>query len=234
MSKIVIPPLVKDRTNEERGHLKILRFAGMDVRPNGLRNAKWLCKCRACGRELIITSMVMTRRSHCGCIGKEKSRAKCRTHGQAKTRPYKLWRYMIDRCHNPKTSTYKYYGARGISVCQRWRGPGGYINFVADMGKRPEGGNLSLDRIDNDGDYEPSNCRWATRTQQMRNSRNARILEFRGERHCYAEWEEITGIRWPVIRGRIRNGWTPEEALTLPVGQSAWLHRASIKSSVPQ
>lgn len=85
---------------------------------------------------------------------------------------YRSWREMLKRCRNPNAIQWKYYGGRGVTVCERWQGPNGFANFLADMGKRPEG--LSLDRIDNDGNYEPTNCRWADRSTQMRNRRSFR------------------------------------------------------------
>jgi len=108
---------------------------------------------------------------------------------------------------------YENYGGRGIKVCERWKS---FDNFVADMGIRPDG--YSIDRINNDGDYEPSNCRWATTAQQLNNRRNNRVLELNGERKTIAEWSEQLGVRWDTIRCRVdRYGWTIEKALTTPV-----------------
>jgi excisionase family DNA binding protein len=97
------------------------------------------------------------------------------SHGHAtkerRTPTYQSWRAMRERCRNPGNGSYHCYGARGITVCGRWQGAYGFDNFLADMGERPEG--LTLDRIDNDGNYEPTNCRWATRSEQRRNQRGA-------------------------------------------------------------
>jgi len=119
---------------------------------------------------------------------------------------------MIERCYNAKTKAYKHYGARGITVCERWFA---FENFLADMGPRPRPTD-SLDRINNAGNYEPSNCRWAKRVQQMRNTRVNHLLEFNGERRTIAEWSEKLGMPYTTIHERIRRyGWTTEQALTL-------------------
>jgi hypothetical protein len=119
---------------------------------------------------------------------------------------------MLSRCDLPTTPGYKYYGGRGIKVCDRWRR---YENFLSDMGARPP--DTSLDRIDNDGNYEPSNCRWATRKQQRRNNRANHAITFNGETLTLAEWAEKAGMPRQRLRTRIvRDGWAIEKAITTP------------------
>jgi hypothetical protein len=127
----------------------------------------WLCRCE-CGveREVWDFSLVRGQSLSCGCLHKKLLVRRLTTHAMTHSREYRIWRSMKQRCHNPKCSSYKYYGARGIKVCERWRNS--FVDFYADMG--PSNG-LEIDRINNDGNYEPSNCRWATREQQMRNKR---------------------------------------------------------------
>lgn len=127
----------------------------------------WLCQC-ACGTVKIVNENALIRgaSTSCGCLTREITSRRMTTHGEShKTRLYRCWKLMRRRCNNPNSIEYPHYGARGIAVCQRW---GRYENFRADMGEHP-GDGYSLDRIDNDGGYEPGNCRWATRTQQMEN-----------------------------------------------------------------
>jgi hypothetical protein len=122
------------------------------------------------------------------------------------------WNQMHSRCSNPKSVEFHNYGARGIKVCDRWQD---FRTFAADMGERPNG--YTLDRIDNDGPYSPDNCRWATLSQQMRNSRQAHYLEHDGKRMTVIEWATLLNIRHESIRTRLRLGWSVERALTEPV-----------------
>lgn len=133
-----------------------------------------------------------------------------KTHGMRKHQLYKTWAEMRYRCENPKKHNYKHYGARGIRVCERWHD---FPNFVNDMGHRPVG--ATLDRINLNGDYQPSNCRWATKSQQRRNMRTNRILEFGGRRKTLAEWSELTGLKVATIWARLdMYGWSIEKTLT--------------------
>lgn len=125
-----------------------------------------------------------------------------------------IWQGMIRRCHNPDHSEFRNYGGRGIRVCKRWRKS--FKKFLKDMGRRP--GNKEIDRIDNDGDYRPENCRWATRSEQCRNKRGNRIIEFEGESKCLAEWAEVVGIRMATLWRRLNQGWSFEKAISIPVG----------------
>lgn len=124
---------------------------------------------------------------------------------------------MIRRCENPKTFGFARYGGRGIRVCERWRNS--FTAFLADMGERPSASH-SLDRINTNGNYEPENCRWATRLQQNRNSRNNTLIEWNGETLCIAEWAERTGISKFVLSMRLLRGWSIERTLTFPVSRS--------------
>jgi hypothetical protein len=124
---------------------------------------------------------------------------------------------MINRCENKETKGYSDYGGRGIKVCKRWRED--FWAFVEDMGDRPEG--TSLDRIDNEGDYEPENCRWADSGTQRRNrSKDTTVLEFMGKRMCLTDWAKELGISRSLLSGRINKlGWSVERALTTPVDE---------------
>jgi hypothetical protein len=134
-------------------------------------NSYWNCRC-VCGVERRV-SLPNLRSGHvrsCGCLSRESRATRSTIHGHARvgarTREYSSWHSMVSRCTNPNIEPYAKYGARGIKVCARWLD---FVNFLADMGERPP--NTSLDRIDNDGNYEPGNCRWATASEQMKNRR---------------------------------------------------------------
>lgn len=125
---------------------------------------------------------------------------------------YDTWAEMLQRCGNPKKQNYARYGGRGITVCERWRS---FEAFEADMSPRPLGG--TLDRVDNDGDYSPENCRWATMREQSRNKRTNRVLTLDGRSQTVADWAEEVGIPSSIIRQRIdRSGWSVRDALTRP------------------
>jgi hypothetical protein len=127
-----------------------------------------------------------------------------RTHGMNNTRTYSLWEAMLSRTRYGHAN----YAGRGITVCDSWLK---FENFYGDMGEAPEG--LSLDRIDNNGNYEPSNCRWATRSQQNNNRRNNVIIEWNGKRQTRAQWERELNMKPTTLRTRLRNGWSMERAM---------------------
>ena len=127
-------------------------------------------------------------------------------------RVHNTWLSMIQRCTNPKNTAYRNYGARGITVCARWRNS--FEAFLADMGDRPEG--KTLDRINNDGNYEPGNCRWATKKQQCRNSRKNRVVTVGTQTGCLSELAELFGQPQNRARKRLNAGWTPEQAFKAP------------------
>lgn len=126
-------------------------------------------------------------------------------------RTYYVWRDMCSRCTNPKSRHFSRYGGRGIRVYERWNT---FANFLADMGEAPPG--LSIDRIDNNGNYELGNCRWATNAEQSRNTCMTRNITFNGETLCARAWEERLGLSVGGLWHRLKNGWNLERALTTP------------------
>ena len=127
---------------------------------------------------------------------------------------YQVWCDMKSRCYNRNHQNFPRYGARGITVCARWRGS--FENFLADMGRRPSSKH-SLEREKNHDNYQSDNCIWATRKQQQRNMRTNRILTFRGRSQSVAAWAEETGIVAHSLGSRLRNGWSVRRALTTPI-----------------
>jgi hypothetical protein len=126
---------------------------------------------------------------------------------------YKVWAGILRRCDNPNEKNWERYGGRGIKVCDRWRD---YINFKADMGATYARG-LSIERNDNDGHYEPGNCRWATRKEQARNRRSSFLVDFAGSRRPLIEWTEYFRLSFSTVYQRIKVlGWPVDEALFLP------------------
>ncbi len=125
---------------------------------------------------------------------------------------YYVWKTMRQRCKNPNHEKYESYGGRGIRVCERWES---YANFIEDMGRRP-GSGYSLDRVDNDGDYEPGNVRWATQAEQLRNWRRGIMIEHNGLRLCAKDWAKNAAVSYQAFTNRIKAGWDVESALVTP------------------
>lgn len=132
---------------------------------------------------------------------------------RVRSRTYRTWESMRHRCQNPNHSGYYKYGALGIKVCDRWQV---FANFLADMGERPEG--MTLDRIDVCGNYEPSNCRWATAQTQAINRRSTRFITHAGKTKSMLEWASIMGVPYKTLAYRLSSGWVFEDAISLPVG----------------
>lgn len=179
-------------------------------------NSRWLCACD-CGKES--TPLGQSLRSgataSCGCLALETPPAS-KTHGASGTREYKAWHAMIQRCTNPKHHKWHRYGARGITVCERWLS---YENFLADMGPRPKG--MTVDRYpDNDGNYEPTNCRWATPLQQASNRSTNQFVDVAGETLTASEASRRLGPNRSTVSRRIRDGWSPSAAASTPLNNS--------------
>lgn len=132
-------------------------------------------------------------------------------HGMHRTKIYGIWGSMVSRCHNPARTFYKYYGARGIFVCDKWRS---FEGFFADMGLPPDG--MTLERVDNEKGYSPDNCIWATRKAQSRNRRGIRFVVADGVSRSVAEWSEITGLSISTICARLKKGWDESQAIKTP------------------
>ena len=171
-----IPNKVKNRIGQRFGRLLVIGYSHVTKE----RSAAWECKCE-CG-QIIVVRVQHLRSGHtqsCGCYNRERVRKALFKHGNAvrsqpKTPEYNSWYGMKSRCYEKNAKGYKNWGGRGISVCDRWRNS--FPNFLADMGRKPSP-DLSIDRIDNDGNYEPGNCRWATRSQQQRNKSTPSMTE---------------------------------------------------------
>jgi hypothetical protein len=156
------------------GRLVVIAAAAPAFKSNGRPRRRYVCRCQ-CGVEKVITGELLRsgNTQSCGCFRKEEMKRLHTKHGDTTCRgpqppEYLCWSHIIQRCENQQAKDFKYYGGRGIKVCQRWRDS--YAAFLEDMGRKP-GPTYSIDRIDNDGDYEPGNCRWTTQSEQVRNRR---------------------------------------------------------------
>lgn len=192
--------------------VKGLRFVRLEViDPTPIkknRNHYCLCQCD-CGTKKIININEMRRGKvkSCGCLG---AIGGAKTHGKTKTRIYRIWISMKSRCNSPKSGGYEYYGARGIKIHKKWET---FEGFYEDMGDPPSPLH-SLDRINNNGDYELSNCRWATPKQQSRNKRTSRLIEWEGQKLTLADWSERYNLNDSTVLCRLKRGWTLDQAFT--------------------
>lgn len=183
-------------------------------------NTWWRCECD-CGKVTVVRTISLragdTR--SCGCLSDEVRRSTaskaCRiTHGQTKTREYRIWQGMLQRCTNPNCEEYPIYGGRGIIVCPAWSES--FEAFISHMGLRPSPRH-SIERLDTNGNYEPGNCRWATPKEQSNNRRDTHYVVFKGERMPIALLADRHSIRQETLRGRLRRGWSLEDAVLEPV-----------------
>lgn len=179
----------------------------------------WKMRCK-CGNIFIAQPSCCN--GLCKKCAYEKSAKERTIHGESPSsgkkasRIYRIWLGMKDRCNNKNDHAYYCYGGRGISVCKEW--DESYLSFKNWSMSNGYKGNLSIDRIDCDGNYCPENCRWANNKQQSRNRRNSHMLTYNGETKTISEWSEITGIKYHTLKQRINKyGFTVEEALTIPV-----------------
>lgn len=203
-----------DRTGKRFGRLVVVRFAGFKCWPSGSRATMWECICD-CGKIHITQHLVGNRvAKSCGCLRLDNGKRLFKHGFWNKTHPsyraYRSWRSMMERCQNARGPNYKRYGGRGITVCDRWRD---FRNFWEDMGPTWRLG-LTIERIDNNGNYEPSNCTWIPNSKQAGNRTTSRWLTFCGKTQTIAEWARTLGVTWGRIHYRIDTlGWTAERAL---------------------
>ncbi len=199
-----ILPLPKPGTQFGR-----LTATGVIKKADGLNRhtfAECYCSCGAAPRFYRLDSLLNATTKSCGCFNRDRPRG---THGKTRTPEYVAWQGIKTRCLNPQSKFYGYYGARGIKICQEWASS--FEAFFSYVGPRPTPKH-TIDRYpnNNNGNYEPGNVRWATRTEQARNTRATRMLEINGETLCITEWAERTGIQENTIRSRLRAGVAPQ------------------------
>lgn len=201
-------------TGQRYGRLTVLYYAGNSAgkRPRRM----WRCLCD-CGKEkdIGIDGLQNGHTNSCGCVYREHAAKMGKqniTHGMTNSREYSGWKLMLSRCYNKKDISYANYGGRGIKVCEKWRLS--FKDFFADTGIKPK--NYTLERINNDGDYEPDNWKWATPKTQNRNRRSNVNITYGGETRTIEEWSEITGTKSSTLRQRLHLGWSVHDALYLP------------------
>lgn len=201
----------KNLIGQRVGRLLVISFAGNFGKT---QRSKWMCRCD-CGNEKAVTSkhLVSGRTVSCGCWKTESTLARFTRHGHspmgASSGTYGSWQGMKDRCYNSKNKCYPRYGGRGIRVCDYWLAD--FKNFLSEMGEKPEG--LTLDRINVNGHYEKSNCKWSTPKEQCRNKRRTIFVEFNGSALPLIAAAESVGVRYQTALQRFKRGWPIERVL---------------------
>ncbi len=202
-----------DLPNKIFGRLRVKDKAG---RVNN--NMTWNCVC-ICGREKIVATLRLTSGNvrSCGCLKLETQRTNSLTHGLSASNEYYAWSAMKKRCQKPTCKKYPYYGGRGIRLCKRWQK---FAGFLADMGRRPSDAH-TIERIDNDGNYEPSNCRWATMLEQQQNKKNTIFVSYGGMNMSFSNaWRTSNScVSQSTARARLARGWNIDDAFTREIGK---------------
>jgi hypothetical protein len=202
-----------DLTGQRFGRLTVIEYAGKDKH----RNILWLCKCD-CGTETIVFSGNLKRGNtfSCGCYQRERTKDAHTTHNLTHTNPrlYEIWSDMKKRCFKPNTTGYIHWGGRGISVCHEWLEYKSFYDWAISNGYKDF---LTIERVDNDGNYEPDNCKWITKGEQSRNTTRNHKVTFNKETMTLSEWSRKMGMSASTLRFRLIHGWSVEKALTTPV-----------------
>ena len=168
----------------------------------------WECLCE-CGRLKVINGYLLRKGKtrSCGCL--RLGTIRYYKHGMSKTKEYRAWASMKNRCSNQKHKDYKNYGGRGLRVCDKW--VNSFESFIKDMGMRPPG-RYTIERIDNNKGYSPGNCKWATFKEQLNNTRRNKLISLEGKTKTLSAWCKDLELNYNTIRSRLRMGWSPEKA----------------------
>ena len=203
-----------DLTGERFGRLLVIERCGSDKS----KNALWRCICD-CGNETVKSGIYLRNGDtrSCGCLHKETVSKRMSTHRLSRTRLYRVWSGIKNRCYNPNTDNYKYYGEVGIGMCDEWRNNfEAFLEWSISNGydENAKAQECTIDRIDTSKGYSPDNCRWANHTIQCNNQTSNKLLTFNGETHTIAEWARKQGINYSTLRARINRGVPVETALS--------------------
>lgn len=204
---------VVDLTGQRFGRYAVLKRVQNDKH----NNAVWLCRCD-CGKEKEVVGSALRKgvTLSCGCLHRDEMKKRQTTHGMSRARIRGIWNHMIQRCMNPNDQAYGYYGGRGILVCEEWRND--FTSFCDWSMRNGYAEDLTLDRVDTNGNYCPENCRWVSRLEQQNNTRRVHVCEINGEHKSIAEWCRIYNVPHERVRRRVVDeGWNILDALTTPV-----------------
>lgn len=201
--------IIKDMVGMVFGRLTVVNMESRNYRGRAI----WNCIC-TCGNtaEVLGDYLRSGDTKSCGCFKSDNAKSLYTKHGKEPKSEYRIWYHLRSRCNNVSDAAYKNYGGRGIKVCDRWQGDNGFVYFLADMGKKPSPKH-SIDRVNNGGNYEPGNCRWATMKEQQNNRTNNRIIEYNGFKGTVSQAADNFNIKYNILRLRIGRGWEIERAI---------------------
>lgn len=207
-----------DLTGQRFGRLYVIKKVEPYVDKRGYTQCRWLCKCD-CGKETVMrtTELKSGHSRSCGCLNRERLLASHTKHGLGKTRIYHIYLGMLDRCFDKNSRPYKYYGGKGITVCDEWIGTEGAIRFKEWAIANGYSETLTLDRIDVNGNYEPANCRWVTNQVQQNNRTDNRYVTIDGEVKTAKQWADSVGMNYTTLLARLKHGWDEKDAVFTPV-----------------
>lgn len=201
-----------DLTGFKFGRLTVIRKNGVERRGKSSHSI-WLCLCD-CGMEksVVRDKLISGDTISCGCYKRESAKKRFKKHGMAGTRIWKIWVGMRSRCNRESDKSYPDYGGRGISVCEEWSKFEPFAKWALLNGYANE---LTIERIDVNGDYCPKNCKWATKSEQSNNKRNNRMINYEGKKQSLADWSRELNIPYRTLLSRINMyGWSVERAFT--------------------
>ena len=209
-----------DLTGQRFGRLTVLRRGENKVEPSGNVVTMWECVCDCNPERTFLVNSKNLRTGHtrsCGCYKSSVISNAKKKHGKSHDRVYIIWKGIKNRCFNRNEPKYPNYGGRGISVCSEWLGENGAKNFIEWSMANGYRDDLTINRIDNDGDYCPGNCSWATYSEQANNTRYNRVITYKSETHTLSEWCNMLNIPYKTIWRRLENGWDVSDAFELPI-----------------
>lgn len=214
-----MPPLI-NLIGQKFGRLIVLEQI------KGSKYTSWECRC-SCGNTLPITTNSLRTKGtqSCGCLRKETTSKRKTTHGMTGSPEYRTWQHMKERCYKPSTKGFKNYGGRGITVCDEWRDS--FLAFYKHIGPKPHK-EYTIDRIRNNGNYEPGNVQWADRKTQANNSRRNCCITIDGITKTVIQWAKVMNINPNTIISRLHYGWNPQEAVIRSTDHTITLHGWSL------
>lgn len=204
---------MEDLTGKKFGNLLVIERAGSDRN----KNALWKCKCDCGNEKIVVANRLRSGETRsCGCLRSIRTKETFKTHGHSKTRLYRVWAGMKTRCYNANSDNYKYYGGKGVTMCDEWKNNfSAFERWAIENGYNEDARSqeCTIDRIDTSGDYSPQNCRWSNHVEQCNNQTSNKLLTYQNTTKTMSEWSKETGINYSTFRENVRRGRPVEEII---------------------